>query len=44
MTSMVLAPATQFVRARGASQNATLPTQHVQIAAEQAKSSRRVQG
>lgn len=36
MTSMVIAPATQFVRARSASPHATLPTQRVQIAAEQA--------
>jgi glucoamylase len=33
---MVLAPATQFARARPASPNATLPTQRAQIAAEQA--------
>ena len=36
MTSMVFAPAVQFVRARQASPNATLPAQRVKIAAEQA--------
>ncbi len=36
MTSMVIAPATEFVRARPASPNATLPTRRVQISAEQA--------
>ena len=36
MTSTVLAPATQFVRAMAASPHATLPVQSVQIAAEQA--------
>jgi glucoamylase len=36
MTSMVLAPATQFVRARSASPHAALPPQRVAIAAEQA--------
>jgi glucoamylase len=36
MTSMVFAPATQFVRARQASPNATLPAWRVKLAAEQA--------
>jgi glucoamylase len=36
MTSMVLAPATEFVRARPASPHATLSAKRVQIAAEQA--------
>jgi glucoamylase len=36
MTSMVIAPATQFVRARPASPHATLPPQRVQVVAEQA--------